>query len=140
MEIKCLEIRDHHTFVPVICIRPVADNEEQRYLLRRDGYRADETERCIIMIDAQCRAVEYDPHHWHRRDRLNRTHRNAHKYIADHWHELKDGDVVDVAYILGETSQPKISERYGHPGIEVEDSSDSAVDGDVIEITYILGD
>jgi len=43
MEIKVLEIRDDCTFIPVICVRPVAENEAQRYLLRRDGYRADPT-------------------------------------------------------------------------------------------------
>lgn len=59
MEIKCLEIRDAGTFIPVICIRPVPENEAQRYLLRRDGYRGDATERCIIMIDAKCRGVAF---------------------------------------------------------------------------------
>jgi hypothetical protein len=107
MEVKCLELRDHNTFVPVICIRPVADNEAQRYLLRRDGYRADESEHCVILIDAQCRGVAYDPYDWHGG---GRTKPNAHQYIERHWHELRDGDVVDVAFILGETSEKKISE------------------------------
>jgi hypothetical protein len=108
MEVKCLELRDRNTFVPVICIRPVADNEAQRYLLRRDGYRADESEHCTIMIDAQCRGVAYDPYEW---PGNTRTKPNAHHYIEEHWHELKDGDVVGVSYILGETSAPKVSER-----------------------------
>ena len=30
MEIKCLELRDSMTFIPVICIRPVPENEAQR--------------------------------------------------------------------------------------------------------------
>jgi hypothetical protein len=108
MEIKCLEIRDSNTFIPVICIRPIADNEAQRYLLRRDGYRADDTERCIIMIDAQCRGVAYDPYDW---TRGRRTQARAHVYIADHWAELDDGDVIDVEFILGEKPTRKISER-----------------------------
>jgi hypothetical protein len=66
MEVKCLEIRDANTFIPVICIRAVAANDAQLYLLRRDGYRADDNERCIIMIDAQCRGVSYDPYNWPR--------------------------------------------------------------------------
>lgn len=106
MEIKCLEIRDVATFIPVICIRPVAENPEQFYLLRRDGYQADEKEGCIIMIDAQCRGVAYDCYDW----KDARTKRNAHHYIAEHWFELKDGDVVDVQFILGETKEPKVSE------------------------------
>ncbi len=107
MEIKCLELRDSGTFSPVICIRPVAENEAQRYLLRRDSYRADDTERCIIMIDAQCRGASYDPYNWGD----SRTKGNAHQHIEQHWHDLKDGDVIDVQFILGETSAPKTSER-----------------------------
>jgi len=107
MEVKCFEIRDSMTFVPVICIRPVAANEAQRYLLRRDGYRADETESCIIYINAQCRGVEYDPYQW---PSGVRTHRHAHHYIERHWHELKDGDVIDVEFILGEKPTKKASE------------------------------
>lgn len=110
MEIKCLEIRDRATFIPVICLRPVAENEGQRYLLRRDGYRADDTETCIIMIDAQCRGCSYDPYDW---DRGSRTKHHAHNWIALNWSSLKDGDVVDVEFILGETVLPKISERMG---------------------------
>jgi hypothetical protein len=106
MEVKTLEIRDEGTFIPVICIRPVPDNEAQRYLLRRDGYRGNDTERCIIMIDAQCRGVAYDCYDW-----PQRTKRVAHDHIAEHWHELKDGDVIDIQYILGETAEPKQSER-----------------------------
>jgi hypothetical protein len=112
MEIKCLEIRDANTFIPVICIRPVPVNEAQRYLLRRDGYRGTEDERCIIMIDAQCSGVAYDPYDW--KDRRSKGH--AHDFIAEHWHELADGDVIDVEYILGESSTKKISERQTVPG------------------------
>ena len=107
METKCLEIRDHATFIPVICIRPVPINEAQRYLLRRDGYRGGPDETCIIMIDAQCCGVAYDCYDWAR----CRTKKTAHHYITENWHDLTDGDVVDVAYILDETDTPKRSER-----------------------------
>lgn len=107
MEVKTLEIRDAMTFIPVICIRPTPDNEAQRYLLRRDGYRGDEGEHCIIMIDAQCHGCSYDPYEWGG----SRTKGQAHHFIAEHWHELKDGDVVDVQFILGETPSAKLSER-----------------------------
>lgn len=107
MQVKCLEVRDAATFLPVICIRPTPDNEGQRYLLRRDGYSCSHDDAITIMIDAQCRGVSYDPYNW-RGD----THRVAHEYIADHWHELKDGDVVDCQHIRGETDKPKVSERY----------------------------
>jgi hypothetical protein len=108
MEVKALEIRDRNTFIPVICIRPVAANEAQRYLLRRDGYRADESEHCIIVIKAQCRGVSYDPYNW--ADGA-RTMKYAHHMIEESWAELQDGDVIDVEHYLGETPAPKISER-----------------------------
>lgn len=108
MEVKCLEIRDSMTFIPVICLWPTPDNEAQRYLLRRDGYRGDITERCIIMIDAQCRGVAYDCYDW---PGGSRTKQVAHNYIAENWHGLKDGDVIDVEFILGERPEKKISER-----------------------------
>lgn len=111
MEIKCLEIRDTGTFIPVICIRPVPTNEAQQYLLRRDGYRGTMEETCIIMIDAQCRGVNYDPCDWKNR----RTHGAAHEWIEKHWHSLKDGDVIDVQFILGETTSVKESERFTAP-------------------------
>lgn len=107
MEVKCLEIRDEATFIPVICIRPVADNEEQRYLLRRDGYNAGPNETCIILIDAQCRGCSYDGYKW-----PNRTKKIAHVWIQDHWNEIEDGDVIDVQFINGEKPTKKISERF----------------------------
>jgi hypothetical protein len=107
MQVKMLEVRDKGTFIPVLCIRPVPENEGQRYLLRRDGYAGDESEHCIIVVKAQCRGVSYDPYNW---PSDTRTMPNAHHYIEQHWNELKDGDVVDVQFILGETDKPKISE------------------------------
>jgi hypothetical protein len=106
METKCLEVRDRSTFIPVICIRPVPTNEAQRYLLRRDGYRGDDSEHCVIYIAAQCRGVAYDPYDW-----PERTHRVAHDHITNNWAAITDGDVIDVEYILGETKTCKTSER-----------------------------
>jgi hypothetical protein len=107
MEVKCLEIRDHNTFCPVICIRPVPCNEHQRYLLRRDGYSGNDDESCIILIQTQCRGVAYDPYDW---PGDPRTYRVAHNYIRDYWRALNDGDVIDVEFILGESAAKKISE------------------------------
>ena len=112
MLVKTLEIRDKNTFIPVICIHPVADNAAQYYLLRRDGYGAGPDEPCIIMIDAQCRGVAYGPYSW---GGVSRTKKVAHDYIRNHWKNLKDGDVIDVQFILGETAAPKASEAVFEP-------------------------
>lgn len=107
MQVKMLEIRDAGTFVPVMCIRPLPDNEGQRYLLRRDGYSCDPADDIVIYINAQCRGVAYDPYDWG----ASSTHMVAHDYIRRNWEHLRDGDVVDVEFILGHTSAPKTSER-----------------------------
>lgn len=112
METKALEIRDDGSFIPVICIRPVPANEEQRYLLRRDGYRGDATESCVIVVKAQCEKAAYDPYDW---TGPTRTMRVAHAYIEQHWAMLQDGDVVDVQFLLGETTVRKTSERITAP-------------------------
>ena len=109
MEVKCLELRDAHTFIPVICIRPVPVNEGQRYLLRRDGYSGTTEEACIILIDAQCRGCAYDPYDWN-----SRTKKVAHDFIRNNWDKLADGDVVDVEFILGEATSQKVSERFNY--------------------------
>jgi hypothetical protein len=106
MRVKCLEIRDANTFMPVICIKPVPENGPQRYLLRRDGYGGDIDERCVIVIKPQCKGCAYDPRGWG-----DRTMKVAHDYIEKHWFSLFDGDVIDVQFILGETTEKKISER-----------------------------
>lgn len=106
MIVKSLEIRDEGTFMPVIAIMPIPDNEAQRYLLKRDGYRGDRTECCVILIAPQCRGVSYDPYGW----KGCRTMTTAHAYIAQNFHNLQDGDVVDVQFIVGETATPKQSE------------------------------
>jgi hypothetical protein len=109
MEVKCLEIRDKDTFCPVICIRPVPENEEQRYLLVRDGYGVcDRCGPCIILIRNQCKGVSYDPYSWH-----DRTFKTAHLWIEKYWSDIVDGDVIDVEFILCESAYKKRSERFG---------------------------
>ena len=34
----------------------------------------------------------------------------AHNWIINHWSEIESGDVVDVQYILNETTAPKTAE------------------------------
>jgi hypothetical protein len=41
MKAKTLELRDTATFIPVLCVDMNPDNEGQRYLLYRCGYRCN---------------------------------------------------------------------------------------------------
>ena len=108
-ETKLLEVRDRATFVPVIAIKPRPYNEEERYLLARAGYgrSASDHERYVLMSRlAGHSELIYDPDAWG-----NRTMIVAHAYIRDNWESISNGQVIDVEFILGESDNPKTSER-----------------------------
>jgi hypothetical protein len=114
MQVKLLELRDEGMFIPLLAIDMNPNihlyrgiNEEQRYLLRRCGYPCDLTPNiAITRLSCDGQPCSNDPYQWG-----GRTFPVAHRYIIEHWNDLKDGDVVDVEYILGETKKIKISER-----------------------------
>lgn len=111
MKTKALEIRDRMTFIPAMAVdmNPDAMDIEgrQRYLLRRCGYKCDGSPNVVVArLDGDGRHAFNDPY-----DHTDRTWRVAHGYIIEHWDELQDGDVIDVEFILGETTTKKISER-----------------------------
>lgn len=111
MKAKALEIRDEGTFIAALAVdmNPSSELKEyvgQHYLLRRCGYPCDGRPNVILTrLDGHGKATN-DPYEWG-----GRTFPVAHNYIIDHWNILKDGDVVDVQFILGETSVAKRSER-----------------------------
>lgn len=107
MQIKVLEIRDRGTFLPMFAFTTGCTGDTGRdYLLRRSGYSVDSDLVMFGYLGMSHVPACYDPYDWN-----DRTKKVAHEYIQKHWHELKDGDVVDVEFILGETKQPKTSER-----------------------------
>lgn len=109
MKIKTLEIRDRGTFIPVLCVDMQPENAEQRYLMRRVGYPCDGVPNIMMTrLSAEGYATN-DPYGW---TDGTRTFPIAHNWIIEHWDELSDGDVVDVQFILGETTEKKVSERY----------------------------
>ena len=78
----------------------------QHCLLRHCGYPCDGRPNIAIThLAADGHKCSNDPYFWG-----GRTYPVAHNYIIEHWAELKDGDVVDVEFILGERSEPKQSE------------------------------
>ncbi len=100
MTFKFLEIRDSATFIPALAIQ----------ISREDGYlpaRAGFGDPCIYLIHLTSHTCAYDPYDW-----PNRTMVRAHEHISDCWSSLKDGDVVDVQFINGETTAPKQSEQF----------------------------
>lgn len=108
MEVKLLEVHDRATCIPIMAIRASAANEAQRALLARAGFgRTEEDGRRYVVMTLLSGLISanYDPAHW-----TNRTLYEAHEYILRHFDELSDGDVVDVEFILGETTEPSPAE------------------------------
>jgi hypothetical protein len=109
MQVKILELRDAGTFIPIVAIDMNPENESQRWLLWRRGYPCDGVPNIAIFhANANGDPVWNDPYGW---GGGARTYPVAHDWIIKNWHELADGDVVDVEWILHETEEPKVSER-----------------------------
>ena len=115
METKLLEVRDRATFIPVIAVLMTAMHKEEagevysfaeEFMLRRAGYSLESPLVALSYAKADGRPFDYDPYSW-----SNRTMQTAHRYIQEHWNELESGDVVDVEFILGESTEKKKSER-----------------------------
>lgn len=104
---KTLEIRDEGTHVPCLAIQMVADNAIAAYYIHeRTGHPRDGTS--IVLMRLNDMSAANDPYEWSN----SRTMGNAHHHICENFDSLSDGDVVDVSFILGETPQPKKSERF----------------------------
>ena len=126
MKTKILEIRDEGTYFAVLAVDmnpgevnpsewPGVSEERQahydarRYHLRRVGYPCDGHPNIgITHLAASGKPFWNDPYGWG-----GRTYPVAHNYIIEHWEELRDGDVIDVEFILGEKPTKKVSERFG---------------------------
>ncbi len=109
---KTVEIRDRGTFIPALAIRLEPTCEADRYLLARAGFGLlrDTQREYVLLIEnnggegqAHC-----DPHEWHNKG--PRTWPFAHQWLIEHFDEIESGAVVDVEFILGETTAPKVSE------------------------------
>ena len=113
METKLFEIRDRMTFIPVICIKIDPANEQERYLLSSSGYGVSpEAQRKYGVLMARLQELKFEAHPMTHPGAPNvRTMPEAHKYVSKHWEELNTGDVIDVEYITGEVTEPKVSQR-----------------------------
>lgn len=106
IETKVLEIRDSGTFIAALAIRNKGANPVQQFYFDRCGFPEDGSSITLMVLYDQ--QATNDPYSWKSGARTMPT---AHNWIIDHFDELKDGDVVDVQVLLGETVTPKTSER-----------------------------
>lgn len=110
MEVKTFEVRDSMTCISALAIKAGARDEAERWLWGRAGFGASSVEQSryvlVANIDGGTGALVCDPY---KQD--SGTMREAHQYIRKHFDELKNGAVVDVEYIRGDTDAPKTSDR-----------------------------
>jgi hypothetical protein len=113
MEIKLFEIRDRATFIPAMAIKLRNRTPEEFYLLRRAGFSAEQIgwreedfEPYIVLTRLVGGEANYDAFSWG-----NRTMQTAHLHMINYWSQLTSGDVIDVEFILSETTEMKKSER-----------------------------
>ena len=102
---KRFEIRDRMTCIVAAALNMAAHSEsdQSNWLVRKAGYVSP----AIFVIHMSDGVGRADPYEWN-----TRTMQAAHQYIEANWDSLKDGDLIDVEFILGESKAPKVSERY----------------------------
>lgn len=111
LDSKILEVRDCGTHIPVLAIRMLAKNQVQDYYIHeRCGYCSDGGTIMVVILD-DGRGTN-NPYDWEARGMGPRTLPTAHAYIERHFDILRDGDVVDVQFILHESDVVKTSERF----------------------------
>lgn len=113
IECKLFELRDRATFIPIFAFRnrvilqhadgweihhQTTQETREDWLLRRAGF-GSQSQHLVTVADVP---IAGNP----------RTYGVAHKYIEEHWNDLRSGDVIDVEFILGETKTKKRSEYY----------------------------
>ena len=112
LEMKVIEIRDEGTCIPAIAIRMVSLDTITRHYLKRSGYPdGHDRPASIMLMRIHDGKATNDPYEWPDLTGDRRTMPTAHKWIIENWDELEHGQVVDVEFILGIASEPKIAER-----------------------------
>jgi hypothetical protein len=136
IETRLFEVRDKATCIPVMAtvVRPGGKRpdmwsippgyhdtepnyEAENWLLRRAGWGEGQEGVYLrpLSPDAGHRYAVGQVgapilHTTHNLD--DRTFLTAFTYIAEHWHELTSGQVIDVRVILGEETEPAKSDRF----------------------------
>jgi hypothetical protein len=108
MEAKTIEIRDVDTFIPALAIQLAGRDEAEEYLLGRSGFSGASPwggPHVILMPLEDLGRAGYDPTF------RGRTYSTVHLYLITHWSDVRSGQVLDVEFLRGETSKPKVSER-----------------------------
>ena len=103
IEVKRVEIRDRATMIPAIALQVTGGDEDP--LLWRAGYGQQPN---VVLIHLEGDVSHNDPYHWP--VERGRTMRVAHHFLLENWGRFRDGGILDVEYLLGETTTQKMSE------------------------------
>ena len=113
-DVKLFEVRDEGTTMPVIAMKLNPRTEAEVWCYARTGFGLEASDMREYVLLAPLHAGEglmvCDPYK-HPGAPTRRTLWAAHKFIIENWSVLASGDVVDVQFILGETTEAKLSER-----------------------------
>lgn len=71
------------------------------------GSKDYDGEPYVILCRLDGVEAQYDSFAWPNQ----RTMGEAHRHIINNWYGLETGQVIDVQFVLGETTAPKVSER-----------------------------
>jgi hypothetical protein len=99
MASKYFEVRDCGTNIPVVAVQL-----DDSPIARRAGFLSAPYKHVIVTALASLKT-------YHCTGFIDgRTMRVACEYIGAHFDDLKEGAVIDVEFILGETKEPKVPE------------------------------
>jgi len=117
--VKFLEIRDRATCITAIAVKFSPKNEQERWLLMTAGFGNSVVEQKEYVlfggINGGAKDILTNPYKQH-----SRTMYTAHIYVQKNFDELKNGQVIDVEFILGETGKPKTTENTSREDLRTE--------------------
>lgn len=106
--IKIVEIRDRATLIVALLLRMIPDGAREKFLFNESGYR-DCNYSSILFISLS--SPSFSARHSDDWPSVGRTFHVAHKWIEEHFDEIKDNQVIDVEFILNEVDKPCLSVR-----------------------------
>lgn len=98
MEAKLFEMFDGDLTTPVLGILLEARVNRETFLLEVAGFERSE----ILLLVLNSMEIKTNPFEWD-----NQRMSVAHQYIFLNWAKLRNGEVVDVPFILGESDKKK---------------------------------
>lgn len=104
---KVFEVRDEATNIGVIATKMVGEVPDEDYELERNGFTS--SNNLVLVTQLSNSKSSWDAFDW---QNGTRTMFEAHKYIEEHFDELRSGDVIDVRFILGEVNKPCKSDKF----------------------------